>query len=430
MTKHTKPLLLLLLATLLFNSVAIATERIDIITRQSSYETIIRNIDDTKSLICDQTGIPFFIMYIEGVPTLYMITIDLDTVYDFEIFNDTVFFCGVKNNGTSGYGVLGYFPMAGFPSTTVSYLNVPLFKRVKRIEVGEMSGQTHMVAVGDGIQGKAELVDAIYLGFSWDMNFFSAENDSIAFTDLAITDTYVVVTGFCAQYYSVSPARIYYFKKPTSGGTLAYPSIQWIEIEQRSSENIIIEACQGDAFVVALANGKNEIGKTSFTLVAYDALSFLSKNSITEPFRFVRLRDIKYYAPSKSSELLLYVDDGEFHHSVVYTLTSAMAYGTSIATGHKYNNVFINSLDWNRDINNHFVASANRPKSLANIQFILYDFSQWGDCLEYAVNEVKKIDYVSVPYKTDFGHVSYEQNPAMRVAAEKKLNVNNDCTSN
>ena len=426
MTNYPKPILLLILATTMHCSTAVATERVDIITRQSHHGTIIRHISDKKSMICDQTNNPFFILYTEGAAMVDMFDVDLDTVYDFEIFNDIVYFCGVKSNITGGYGVVGYFPLAGFPSTTIYYLSVPLFRRVKRLEMGIMGGQTHLLAVGDGIHGRAELLDAIYLGAGWDMHFFDADNKEIVFTDLAITDTYVVVTAYQKHNYYV-PARIYYFKKPTSNGSFTYSYIPWIEIESRSSHDIIIEACQEDAFVVALAAGVNEVGTTRFLLVAYDSLNFLSKNIITEPYGYARLRDIKYYAPSKSSELLLYVNDEQNRHSVIYTLTSAMEYGTSFATGHLYSSVFINSLDRNRTLHSHFVASANNAESTANIQHILYDFSQWGNCLEYAVNEVKKIDYSEDPQNELFGHVSYEQNPDGVHTSGKQEYLKNIC---
>ncbi len=358
-----------------------------------------------------------------------MIEVKLDTVYDFEIFNNVVYFCGVKSNATGGYGVLGYFPLAGFPATTINYLNIPLFSRVKRIEVGTMAGQTHMVAIGDGIQGAAEIVDAIDMGGSWAMHFFDSSDKEIVFTDLAITDNYVVVTGY-QQHNLFVPARVYYFDKPTSsGGTLSPLYIPWIEIYERSSHNIIIEACEGDAFVVALARGVNDMGSSSFILVAYDYQNHISTNIITEPYSPVQLKDIKYYSRYKISELLLYIDNEDVRYSVIYTLLPAMAIGNATAPGIRYDNRYINSIDKNSVLTDHFVASAINP-AMSHIEHILYNFATVGSCLSYYENVVNKLDYKRDPKNLLFGHVDYLQNPVSDEASKKTVNVNNRCQSN
>lgn len=433
MTTHIKQILLFLIATFVLQGTTFATERDVILTAQAPKGTLVRDLGD-KSMICNQigesNGSPSFTLYNPGVSTAPEIFIDIDTILDFEVYNDTIYFCGVKSNATGGYGILGYFPISGFPLTTVSYLNVPIFRRVRKMEVGNMMGHTHMVAIGDGIHGKAELVDANNLGSVWDMNFFDANDKEPWFVDLAITDNYVLVASTIRMGITIR-ARIFYFDKPTTpGGTLGPTAVPWRDIYNEASTHMIIEPCIGDAFVVAMTSGINLIGQTSFIIVAYDGYNtHISTNRITEYHRKATLEDIEYYDSLRVTELLLYIDEGETKYSVIYNLTSAMSTGNLSATGRIYDKVCLNSLDKKTANARHFLASGINKTGFNYIEHIIYDFIQWTQCSDYHENMVSKQDPFYNKDDYIFGLVSYGQKPVPLMASDKYVYVNNKCDS-
>ena len=143
----------LIITTVFLQEYTYATERIDRINYKPDYGTLVRYLGNDTSVICDQWGVSV------NAPSFFLVTpfvtstmipraiIDIDTVFDFEIYNDVVYFCGVKNTATGGYGVIGYFHISGFPAPSVNYLNIPVFRRITRLEVGDMQGHTHITQI-------------------------------------------------------------------------------------------------------------------------------------------------------------------------------------------------------------------------------------------------------------------------------------------
>ena len=431
MATHFKSTILLLAATFVLQAATHATERTDILYTQPIGGTLVRDIGNNRSIICDKTGgnsnTPSFTMFIPGSSTLSLIIIDVDTIFDFEVFNDNVFFCGVKNNATGGYGVLGYFPLAGFPSTTVNYLKVSLFRRVRKLEVGYMMGHTHIIAIGDGIHGRAELVDAVDLGTTWNMNFFDASDDAPMFIDLAITDNYVVVAAIVNEGITCR-ARIYYFDKPTTPlGTLGPTNVPWRDIYDEASADIIIESCTGNAFVVAIASGVNVIFNTRFIIVAYDAFNHISTNHLVENTPLAKLEDIEYEKSTKVLELMLYINDGDTKYSVIYTLIPAMATSNLNAAGHLFYDICLSSLDKCSAQSNHFIAIGNYKLGANYMVHVLYDFNQWDRCSEYTENMIVKRDPFVDIGELAFGHVDYTQNPTTYIPSDKTVNTFISC---
>ena len=425
--------IIIIIALISYFPTSYATERIDILSQQTKFGTIVRDAGKDNSIICDQTGAytgsPSFIYYKIGsssnANSLHLSGVD--TIFDFEIFDNVVYFCGVKNNTTGGYGVLGYFSLTGFPYTTVKYLNVPLFRRLKRIEVGNMAGSTHMVAVGDGIQDYAVLVDAVDNGGTWTMNFLNSEDNDYKFVDLAITESYVVVISYVFENITYS-ARAINFAKPTiPGGTLSPISVQWVEVCSQASPYMRIEACEKDTYVVVVANGVNLIGTSGFTIAAYNYVGHISTNFLSEPYDRVYLNDIVYDKTSKMFELLFYFKTDSSKFSVIYNLIPAMESGNVTASGHLYNDVDITSLDLSGNNLYHVIATGIHTTSLNYIAHFLYHYALWDNCMEQHYNLVTKI---SPPIRQEFldiGLVSIEQVPKEITESEKSVPTLNLC---
>lgn len=121
-------------------------ERTDTLFDHTKSGTIIRDWVDSRSMVSYRTtnSNVAFTLVTEGASIAPIIYTEIDTVFDFEIYNDTVYFCGVRNK----IGVWGYFDITTFPYTTLFYLDMPLLSRAVKLEVTNMAGSTHVVMVG------------------------------------------------------------------------------------------------------------------------------------------------------------------------------------------------------------------------------------------------------------------------------------------
>ncbi len=431
MTKRLK-ITLLLSTFLVFHSGVYAIEREDMFHYQTTPGVIVRDLGNNTYMICDQNlpgnGVSFMKVTIGSSTEAYII-VDIDTVYDFEVFNGYIYFCGIKNY----YGVLGYFPLAGFPTTTVQYLYVPTSQRLRKIEVGTMAGQTHMVAIGDGMKGNAEIVDAIDMGTFWGMHFFDANDSKVVLTDLAITDNYVVISFFTRvdpQLIFLPDAKVLYLNKPTTyGATFSPSSFTWKLAIKSIVPNILIEACEKDAFVVAAHAGAYLTGTYSVHVVAFVGLSYYSRVWINEPTDArVRVKDLKYDYHEKVTELLLHFDEEYSHRSIVFSLKPNMGTGTVLSFGHSFNNVYITSIYPNSFMPNHFFAAGTNNHN--NIEMFLYHYDLWNHCTDFELCTTKEHEQCDDYFILDFSHVDIEQIPYERVAPNKQISIVNECISN
>lgn len=434
MTICLKSLVLLILAITFNHEYAYATERIDRINYKPDHGTLVRYLGNDTSVICDQWGVSV------NAPSFFLVTpfvtstmipraiIDIDTVFDFEIYNDVVYFCGVKNTATGGYGVIGYFHISGFPAPSVNYLNIPVFRRITRLEVGDMQGSTHIVAIGDGIHGKAELVDAIDFGASWSINLFDAADANYKFLDLAITDTHVIVASAYRDVL-LRFARVLYFKKPSVPSPNPITYISCLDLSIVVGIDCIVKSCEDDAFVLAISDGEVFYGTSSFTIIAYNGTNHISTNHIMEQMEGIYLKDIEYYAQDRKLEVLLYSSNPNSRYSVIYNLTQTMASTNIWAYGHKYDNAEMMSLDLCRDQPGCFVSSGINWANYSRIDQLFYTYNQWGDCLTSQNKVVKKINSSEKDKEFLYGFVDYEQSPSEKVASEKYERITNICIS-
>lgn len=429
MIKYLKSVVLIII-TISFCSTAVATEREDLLlTAYAKSDVIVRDLGSNKCMICNQFYPSFFLVTtgVTSAPQLYLHP-NLDTIFDFEVFGGNVYFCGVKN----GYGVLGYFPVAGFPFTTVQYLNVPSSLRLRRLEVGTMAGQTHMVAIGDGAKGYAEIVDAIDLGSSWAMHFFDASDATVVLTDLAITESHVVVSFYNITIGPAVYAKVLFLDKPTTpGGTFSPLYFQWRLAGQNSSTNIVIEACEEDAFELAYAAGLNIPGHHSVSVVAFNGTTVYASIGISEQCdAYVQVKDMEYYKSDKYSELLLDFYETGNHRSIVYHLDPVFALGNDNARGHLFEGYHITSLDQISSMPMHFWAAGINKTSVDQVGLYMYDFHYWWDCTRYISNDTKIILDCDDGAKLLFSHVEIEQIPNAVVEGNKGIRVENQCISN
>ena len=360
--------------------------------------------------------------------SLPQINIEIDTVFDFEIYKDTVYFCGVKNSNTGGYGILGYFPISAFTTSSVYYLKMPHFRRAKRVEVGSFLGNTNMIAIGDGIDGHATIVDAKRQSASWIMDFSEAADEKDVFSDLAIIDSFVVVTSYLKNDF-VTPARVWFFQKPTTpGSSMFYSFVDWKECFQNASQNILVEACRGNEFVVAATLGKTELGSNAIRIAQFNSKTLNSVVRINEQTSFVWLKDLKF-GMDPDVELLINTKDENYPHSIIYHIKPYMFSGTHIVDAHSYYPGYITSIDpWFFSLG-QFYASGLDLNSLSYIWHYTYNFNTWGMCLSYWDNTIEEIEKPDKKGKSYFDFIRIDQNPDSITPSIKWVDVVLLCNS-
>ncbi len=435
MEKHLK-IVLLLSSALIFHSNVFAIEREDLLHYQTSSEVIVRDLGNNTYMICDQhlsgSGNPTFMKVTVGNTLESYIVVDVDSVYDFEVLGGIAYFCGVKG----GRGILGYFPYASLsPSVLVQYLAVPTSQRLRKIEVGTMAGQTHMVAIGDGLKGNAEIVDAIDMVTSWGMHFFDATDAFVMLSDLAITDKYVVVSFYNKTLppdpSGIADVKVLFLDKPTIyGSTFSYWSFPWRLAIIQSVPRSTIEACEKDAFVVAAHAAVCPTGTYSVFVSAFTGMNLHASIWINEPTNArVSVKDLRYYKEKKITELLLDFYEEQDHRSVVYHLESNMTTGTHTAKGHWFDGVYVTSLYTNSLMPEHFFAAGTK-NSWNNIELFLYHYNQWGTCTDYEECTTKAIEKCDGREWLSFERFDIEQIPLQKYESSKGVDIENKCMSN
>ena len=135
-----------------------------------------------------------------------------NTVTDFRVKNDSVFFCGMDN--TYGYGIVGFFDInALFAGTgTITYgilqqtVSSPYVTRPTRMDVYTFRGITHIAFVGDLLTYAAgsstpvpstTVGDAYFDNYSgnWIVDFYQNAAGDMVYTDIAASSDYVVAVA-------------------------------------------------------------------------------------------------------------------------------------------------------------------------------------------------------------------------------------------
>ena len=218
--------------------------------------TIIRHYDDGRDLVCYHSTCPYFMLYREGVAlSQAMYLRDMDTVFDFEIYSDTVYFCGRKINYVSGDAVVGYFDIASFlssASTNVFYISLPSMESVVAIEVGWFASRKHVVGIGEGYKSKGLMVDMVDETAYWKINFSDLGGDSLVLSDLAITNNHVLTTAIKSTNVSPKFGYVWCIPKSTSPGQSLFPTnATYNRYFGISGSKYLIMSQPGDSYVTA-----------------------------------------------------------------------------------------------------------------------------------------------------------------------------------
>lgn len=356
MKAYTKTLICIFIAMLFFPTEEVkATDEsvrynMDQLTASHS---IIRNYKNNEDIVCFHTASdPTFMMYKSGVTNTYVIYLDpMDTVYDFEIFNDTVYFTGKYKSPYPGNAVVGFFDATSFynsSATQVTYLYLPSVEKITAIEVARFASRKHVVGVGRKSNLQGIMVDLIEESYGWNVNISDMGGDTINMMDLAIIDDHVVATSIKPL---VNPVgRLWFVPKPTTPGASLFPNyVTCWDLISPVGPKYVIKKFYGNRFVTAY--GRFSVLGNTYRVSFYNGLSHENTVSIGVSGRIAYpLGDIGINGIWGTVELLVYGNFLSNLSSIVIEVPNLDPVPTTL-DAHVYNGVLFESIVWARAFN-------------------------------------------------------------------------------
>lgn len=389
MNNSIKKTALLLALLLTFVPAAIGQEFIKRVLNHDDDHSIIREVEKDKWLVCDfNLGKTVFSMitdtgtYTEQLILGYLSGTDSTVVNDFEIFEDTVYFCGTAYSQGGGMSIWGYFPLLGFPNVQVYYNdNLGDYMQLNKLEVFKVDPEReelHIVMTGlytynDGIL--VEVVRTAPLQFT-EYNSWLGWDDIIV-DDVAVTDNYVVVSTRIINGWA-SQGRLFYFNKPTvTGSTIFASNTQYRDLIYTAGSTILLEHCTYDATAVVYIMTQSPyfyVGGFTPGPVYFSSTSIDHSHGPLLNYK-IELRDIAYNKDTKTLDVLMArkLIVGFGYSSEVYHLPSAMASG-SISSGF-YHMIGgeLNSLDYLNSDQDRYIASG---RDISDQELHIYKYSE------------------------------------------------------
>lgn len=274
-------------------------------------------------------------------------------VYDFEIYRDTLYFCGRYSSGGFVRGIFGFFDINDlfFNGGVMNgiYCDYSVSNPVQepdlypttpwRMDVFEYEGQVHIAAVGEcrnwapyGLQynTSTSIYDVYFDGSNWICEAFYHKPYETYFTDVVATDNQVVVTEMAAPENVVNHCHIRVFNQ--SGAFLQTPlnpSYNAADvIDGTPVGKVVVEALENDEFAISnfYYNGteagltvKHFAGSASYPYATLFSSINIPLNTLPVVDSGWKLRDIRYNNNVRQLALLLDMDY-PIHNSITSTI--------------------------------------------------------------------------------------------------------------
>ena len=352
--------------------------------------SIVRVIDSTQRLVCN--------VYADN--SSFMLYSDLSSVglklclptgfrvSDFIIRDDTVYFCGKRTIAPTyeDKAIMGYFGLAGFPSTTVYYYNYSagdyvLFNKIESYKVYyESRSEFHIVMTAKTSTDKWTMIDSHRIIFD-DWVFYSLQlsPDSLmghTLGDIAVTDNYVLATS-SGTVFDIG-SYLWYFNKPT----VLQSHIFSVEVRRCKYPGQFVtranlKRCENNRFVTACRDKKK---------IYIDEFDGATHNYRLSTTYFVGTfpREIKYNYDKNEIDILLYfymTMEDPMAASYILHIPHTMFSTGGMANVHEYNNHNITSFDYIGYMTDCFVASGhNFPNVSDTLKLYKYKYNYWKNC--------------------------------------------------
>lgn len=325
-----------------------------------SNHSIIRHCGGDTTVVCCNSNQPYFMLLDESSNISYPLFLPINKVWDFEIDNDTVYFCGNTILSGIDIGVIGHFDVTLLASPSmvnVNYIYLDKMKNISALEVGHFAGQKHVVVIGDDIDPAHRtnrILDLIEFPTFWAVYSDGADGYKEHFSDLAITENYVVATSILPD----NNGRVWYYNKPSTplAATIFNGNADYSDMTYPIKGKYLVRHRQDDEFVTACTNDTiNDWHAVEYCLSYYNGLTYINSMFfwVPYPLQYPSLMDItigQCHLPhiGNTVDVLLsgpfYDPYGLTNKSVIFEFPYGV-WGYSSSDGHAHNGVILTSLN-------------------------------------------------------------------------------------
>ncbi len=370
-----------------------------LVSNYYSGQNVFTRVHDTSTIASQ-----LWLGYIQGTDSL--------RVNDFEIFRDTVYFCGQVWRQRESNAVWGYFPLNNFPNVDVRYWEAESdrFTRLDIFSIDTMTIDLHVAMIADNssigqfinrgvIYDEVRLAPDVFNQYTSTMEGLPITD--VLYYDIAVTDTNVAVSS------TYSCGNVMFFCKPTTVAmtffdiaVMSYPVTF-----SNGANSIMLEYCENNALVAFYKNiiigpsSSNNLQVRSFVnAIPHARLEICNSERVT-PY------DVKYDKNSKDLDVLAAFIVQQFNSipDRVYHLNPSLLYNGGPIFAHVFPGEVLNSLEWFPGGLNTFVASGHDNNSNF-LRIYKYKFDNWNNCFEQMIEETKKQDeavdpeYIAMKY--------------------------------
>lgn len=342
----------LLLSLLLFAAPAAKAQFQEYIREVQGLQTeysIVREYSQDTMLVYSQnykdgTGGRFMKVAESGAVVISMVILDEMYISDFEIYNDTVYFCGDYSFNGLQRGIMGFFDLSTFPNPTIRAHRSQAFYSFEKLDVVNSiyGGPLHIVMTGKHRENGDCLIDAPKpSGGPWPFFYIRG-----AFEDVAMTNRHVVAT-----YRKDRVGALYHFGHPTLGGLIFWGIINRIDLDSNITSPMLLEYDHPDYYS---ASYRKTVGSNTEIIINRFDEQHSNYNRIVIPVSNATQcpKEIKYNSYDDVLDVLCNETSGTVTNSIIYHLQ-----GYYLSGCHHFDDKKITSIEYMTTDPHYFYSS-------------------------------------------------------------------------
>lgn len=380
-------------------------DRVRVFDEVKSAEAIVKHINESTQLIYNEGYLqPCFILTKDvDVDAIAVCLPNEVYVKDFAIYDDTVYFCGgMWTSGTSSSDALvGWFSLAGFPSTVVRTVKNSQLKCFDKIGVYAVSNdvrELHLAMIGLDDNDNHVLIDAhkrnsVQWYFHRSLENFGLENQYV--NNLIVTDNYVVFSSNTKGVFSTE-GHLWCFTKPYTVGYSIFSVAAYHCSLGPTRGKVVMESlgrtehCVND--YVVLHSG-DQLNRGVHFISRFNGILHQSDYSIGSPDAGFSMDEARYSRACKTLNIGARISINPFLFSsskVIYHLDFSAPILDGSVSGHLMTEERIFSLSSHQQSNRCDVVG--QYQDIGVLKKYNFQSDDWSNCIPRVTTTCKKID--------------------------------------
>lgn len=337
-----------------------------------------------------------FILFTETGTTAGMMYLPelVACVNDFEIYDKTAYFAGCN---TDGVGIMGYFDLTTFPTTTVKICPVPVMATFERLDVGVCNNTLHVFLTGEEVLGGGHMADARLVGTDqW--RFEISVNTALVdrFDDVAVLSSGVAFSG---RKTADKDGFIFLFPTLSMSPSIFSAAANYLYFTPSVMGRILLSAGAGGDFAYAFQS-TSDIDEVGF-LNGTTLIQRYNMGTVPNTYRTI---DLSHGQMGNRAELMM--SDNGLYAKEIFSANSTSGF-TPVPIppfpGHAFLDEQMHSLDAVGGTGGLYVAAGVGAYD-GNLAIYRYNRNNWPDqvCTEYTSLPVGIPDFKVFKYKQKF----------------------------